>query len=36
MLMALVGLPLGQMTGLVERLLKLAGLDWSVPDFSTL
>jgi hypothetical protein len=32
----LFGLPLRQKTGLVESLLKLAGLDWSVPDFSTL
>ena len=36
MLKALFGLPLRQTTGLVESLLKLAGLDWSVPDFSTL
>ena len=35
-LKALFGLPLRQTTGLVESLLKLAGLDWSVPDFSTL
>ena len=35
-LKALFGLPLRQTTGLVERLLKLAGLDGSVPDFSTL
>ena len=35
-LKALFGLPLRQATGLVESLLKLAGLDWSVPDFSTL
>lgn len=33
---ALFGLPLRQTTGLVASLLKLAGLDWSVPDFSTL
>ena len=33
---ALFGLPLRQTTGLVESLLKLAGLDWSVPAFSTL
>lgn len=36
MLKAFFGLPLRQTTGLVESLLKLAGLDWSVPDFSTL
>jgi hypothetical protein len=30
------GLPLRQTTGFVESLLKLVGLDWSVPDFSTL
>ena len=35
-LKALFGLPLRQTTGLVESLLKLAGLDWPVPDFSTL
>jgi hypothetical protein len=35
-LKALFGLPLRQTTGLVESLLKLAGLDWLVPDFSTL
>jgi hypothetical protein len=32
----LFGLPLRQTTGFVESLLKLIGLDWSVPDFSTL
>lgn len=32
----LFGLPLRQTTGFVESLLKLVGLDWSVPDFSTL
>ena len=32
----LVGLGLRQTTGFVESLLKHAGLDWSVPDFSTL
>ena len=31
-----LGLPLGQTIGLVASLLKLAGLDWPVPDFSTL
>ena len=36
MLKALFGLPLGQMTGWMEVLLKLAKLDWPVPDFSTL
>ena len=30
------GLPLRQTTGLVASLLRLAGLDWPVPDFSTL
>ena len=32
----LFGLPLRQTTGFVASLLKLAGLDWPVPDFSTL
>ena len=32
----LSGLPLRQATGFVESLLKLIGLNWSVPDFSTL
>jgi hypothetical protein len=32
----LFGLPLRQTTGFVESLLALIGLDWSVPDFSTL
>lgn len=32
----LFGLPLRQTTGFVESLLKSAGLDWSVPNFSTL
>jgi|TARA_B110000240_G_C13395299_1_gene408569 hypothetical protein len=32
----LFGLPLRQTTGFVESLLKLVGLDWAVPDFSTL
>lgn len=36
MLKALFGLPLRQTTGLVASLLKLARLDWPVPDFSTL
>ena len=35
-LKALFGLPLRQTTGLVASLLQLAGLDWAVPDFSTL
>ncbi|MBE3638807.1 IS5 family transposase [Mangrovicoccus algicola] len=32
----LFGMPLRQMTGFVQSLLKLVGLDWLVPDFSTL
>lgn len=32
----LFGLPLRQTTGFVASLLKLAGLDWPVPDYSTL
>ena len=32
----LFGLPLRQTTGFVESLLKMVGLDWAVPDFSTL
>ncbi len=32
----LFGQPLRQTTGFVESLLKLVGLDWAVPDFSTL
>jgi len=35
-LKVLFGLPLRQTTGFVESLLELMGLDWSVPDFSTL
>ena len=35
-LKALFGLPLRQTEGLMASLLKLAGLDWPVPDFSTL
>lgn len=35
-LKALFGLPLRQTIGLVASLLELAGLDWPVPDFSTL
>jgi hypothetical protein len=32
----LFGMALRQTTGFVESLLKLIGLDWVVPDFSTL
>lgn len=32
----LFGLPLRQTTGVVESLLRLVGLDWAVPHFSTL
>ena len=32
----LFGMPLRQTTGFVESLLRLVGLDWVVPDFSTL
>ena len=35
-LKVLFRLPLRQAIGLVESLLKLADLDWPVPDFSTL
>ena len=35
-LKVLFGLPLRQATGFVASLLKLVGLSWSVPDFSTL
>jgi Transposase DDE domain len=35
-LKALIGLALQQTTGLVASLLELAGLNWAVPDFSTL
>ena len=35
-LKALFNLPLRQVTGLVASLLKLAYLDWSVPDYTTL
>lgn len=35
-LKALFGLPLRQTTGMVASLLELAGLDWPVPDSSTL
>jgi hypothetical protein len=36
MLKNLFQLPLRQTTGLVSRLLKVIGLNWAVPDFSTL
>ena len=32
----LFGMALRQTTGFVESLLRLIGLDWDVPDFSTL
>ena len=32
----LFGLPLRQTVGLVESLIRMAGLDWPVPGFSTL
>ena len=32
----LFGMPLRQTTGFVHSLLRLVGLDWAVPDFSTL
>lgn len=35
-LKAVFGLPLRQVTGLVASLLKLAKLDWPVPDYTTL
>ena len=35
-LKVLFGMPLRQTTGFVESLLKLGGLSWEVPDFSTL
>ena len=35
-LKVLFGMPLRQTTGFVESLLKLVGLNWAVPDFSTL
>ena len=31
----LFGMALRQTTGFVESLLRLVGLDWTVPDFST-
>ncbi|MDW4549523.1 IS5 family transposase [Defluviimonas sp. D31] len=36
MIKVLSGLPLRQATGMVASILELAGLDWPVPDFSTL
>ena len=35
-LKVLFGMPLRQTTGFVQSVLRLIGLDWSVPDFSTL
>ena len=35
-LKVLFGMPLRHTTGFVQSLLRLVGLDWSVPDFSTL
>jgi hypothetical protein len=35
-LKVLFGLPLRQTTGFVQSLLRLVGLDWAAPDFSTL
>lgn len=35
-LKVLFGMPLRQTTGFVESLLRLVGLDWAVPDYSTL
>ena len=35
-LKVLFGMPLRQTTGVVQGLLRLAGLYWAVPDFSTL
>lgn len=36
MVKVLFGLPLRQTTGMVASILQMAGLDWPVPDFSTL
>ncbi len=36
MVKVLFGLPLRQTTGMVGSILQMAGLDWTVPDFSTL
>ena len=35
MVKVLFGLPLRQTTGMVGSILQMAGLDWTVPDFST-
>lgn len=35
-LKVLFGMPLLHTTGFVESLLRFAGLDWAVPDYSTL
>ena len=35
-LKVLLGMPLGQTTGFVQSLLRMVGLDWAAPDFSTL
>ena len=35
-LKVLFGMPLRQTTGFVQSLLRMVGLDWAVPDFSTL
>ena len=35
-LKVLFGLPLRQTTGFVQSLLRLVGLDWATPNFSTL
>ena len=35
-LKVLFGLPLRQTVGLVESLIRMSGLDWQVPDYSTL
>jgi len=35
-LKVLFGMPLRQTTGFVQSLLRLVGLDWAVPDYSTL
>ena len=36
MVKVLFGLPLRQTTGMVGSIVQMAGLDWTVPDFSTL
>ncbi len=36
MIKVLFKLPLGQTTGMMASLLKMAGLDWAVPDYTTL